>query len=77
MQAFRLFVSSPADAMAERRRVENVVSGLNREFAGAARLEIIRWETEFYQAYRTFQAQIPHSTDCELEALRRYDQKAL
>jgi eukaryotic-like serine/threonine-protein kinase len=66
MQTFRLFVSSPADAMVERRRVENVVSRLNGEFAGVARLETIRWETEFYQAYRTFQAQIPHSTDCEL-----------
>jgi hypothetical protein len=31
-----------------------------------ARLEAIRWETEFYQAYSTFQAQIPRSTDCDL-----------
>jgi hypothetical protein len=66
MQTFKLFVASPGDVMVERRRVENVVSRLNGEFAGVARLEAIRWETEFYQAYSTFQAQIPHSTDCDL-----------
>ena len=66
MQTFRLFVSSPGDVMVERRRVENVVSRLNGEFARIARLEAIRWETEFYQAYSTFQAQIPRSTECDL-----------
>ena len=66
MQTFRLFVSSPGDVMVERRRVENVVSRLNGEFAGVARLEAVRWETEFYQAYSTFQAQIPRSTDCDI-----------
>ncbi|MGD0025639.1 MAG: AAA family ATPase [Xanthobacteraceae bacterium] len=66
MQTFKLFVFSPGDVMVERRRVENVVSRLNGEFAGVARLEAIRWETEFYQAYSTFQAQIPRSTDCDL-----------
>jgi tetratricopeptide (TPR) repeat protein len=66
MSTFKLFVSSPGDAMVERRRVENVVSRLNGEFAGVARLEAIRWETEFYQAYSAFQAQIPRSTDCDL-----------
>jgi tetratricopeptide (TPR) repeat protein len=66
MQTFKLFVSSPGDVMVERRRVENVVSRLNGEFAGVARLEAIRWETEFYQAFSTFQAQIPRSTDCDL-----------
>jgi WD40 repeat protein len=66
MHTFKLFVSSPGDVMVERRRVGNVVSRLNGEFAGVARLEEIRWETEFYQAYSTFQAQIPRSTDCDL-----------
>jgi tetratricopeptide (TPR) repeat protein len=66
MQTFKLFVSSPGDVMVERRRVESVVSRLNGEFAGVVRLEVIRWETEFYQAYSTFQAQIPRSTDCDL-----------
>jgi hypothetical protein len=66
MPTFKLFVASPGDVMVERRRVENVVSRLNGEFAGVARLEAIRWETEFYQAYSTFQAQIPPSTECDL-----------
>ena len=66
LRTFKLFVSSPGDVMIERRRVENVVSRLNGEFAGVARIEAIRWETEFYQAYSTFQAQIPRSTDCDL-----------
>lgn len=66
MRTFKVFVSSPGDVMVERRRVESVVSRLNGEFAGVARLEAIRWETEFYQAYSTFQAQIPRSVDCDL-----------
>src|SRR5271165_1564146 len=66
MQTFKLFVSSPGDVMVERRRVENVVSRLNGEFAGAARLETVRWETKYYQAYSTFQDQIPRSTNCDL-----------
>jgi hypothetical protein len=61
-----LFVSSPGDVMVERRRVENVVSRLNGEFAGVALLQTIRWETEAYQAHSTFQAQIAHSTECDL-----------
>jgi hypothetical protein len=66
MQTFKLFVSSPGDVMVERRRVENVASRLNGEFAGVARLEVIRWETKNYQAFSTFQAQIPRSVDCDL-----------
>ena len=66
MQSYKIFVSSPGDVMLERRRVENVVSRLNGEFVGVARLETIRWETEFYQAHRTFQTQIPPSTECDL-----------
>jgi tetratricopeptide (TPR) repeat protein len=61
-----VFVSAPGDVMVERRRVENVVSRLNGEFAGVARLDAIRWETEAYQAHSTFQAQIPRSTECDL-----------
>ena len=66
MQTFRVFVSSPGDVMVERRRVENVVSRLNGEFAGVALLQTIRWETESYQAHSTFQAQIARSTECDL-----------
>src|SRR5258708_6984860 len=66
MENFRIFVSSPADVGHERRRVDRVVERLNGEFAGIARLEAIRWETEFYQAHATFQAQIPASADCDI-----------
>jgi hypothetical protein len=66
MQTFKMFVSSPGDVMVERRRVENVASRLNGEFAGVARLEVIRWETKHYQAFSTFQVQIPRSIDCDL-----------
>ncbi len=66
MKAFRLFVSSPADAEIERLRVERVASRLNGEFAGLARLETIRWETDHYAAHATFQAQIPPAADCDL-----------
>ena len=52
--------------MIERRRVENVISRLNGDFAEVACLQAIRWETECYQAFSTFQAQIPRSTDCDL-----------
>src|SRR5689334_17483299 len=52
--------------MVERLRVENVVSRLNGEFAGVARLQAIRWEAEYYQAFSTFQKQIPPAADCDL-----------
>jgi hypothetical protein len=55
MRTFKLFVSLlAADGRAATRR--DVVSRLNGEFAGVARLETICWETEFYQDHSTFQA---------------------
>lgn len=66
MQTFNLFVSSPGDVKVERQRVENIVSRLNGEFGGAVVLKAIRWETEHYQAFSTFQAQIPPSIECDL-----------
>jgi hypothetical protein len=62
----RLFVSSPGDVLDERRRVELVVERLNGEFAGRARIEVIRWETSYYSAHETFQKQIPEAADCDL-----------
>lgn len=66
MRVVRLFVSSPADAEFERRRVDRVVERLNGELAGVARLESIRWEREFYTAHATFQDQIPQAADCDI-----------
>jgi tetratricopeptide (TPR) repeat protein len=66
LRTFRLFLSSPGDADVERRRAETVVSRLNGEFSGLARLETVRWETEHYKAHATFQAQIPPAADCDI-----------
>jgi tetratricopeptide (TPR) repeat protein len=66
MRSFRLFVSSPGDAMRERQRVERVCARLNAEFAGTAQLEAVRWETRFYQAFATFQSQIAMPADCDI-----------
>ncbi|WP_375460704.1 AAA family ATPase [uncultured Enterovirga sp.] len=66
VQTFRLFLSSPGDVVVERRRIAAVVSRLNGECAGRARIDMIRWETETYQAHATFQAQIPQAVECDL-----------
>jgi hypothetical protein len=66
MQQIKIFVSSPGDAAHERLRVDRVVQRLNAEFSNAARLQAFRWETEFYQAHETFQAQIPQAADCDI-----------
>lgn len=65
-QTFRIFVSSPGDAQFERQRVDRVVARLNGELSGSAQFTTVRWETEFYKADSTFQAQIPHSVDCSV-----------
>ena len=62
----RVFVSSPGDARFERSRLERVIERLNGEFQGVARLSAIRWETEFYKAHTTFQAQIPEAAQCDI-----------
>lgn len=62
----RIFVSSPADTDHERGRVARVVERLNGEFSGAARVETIRWETEFYRADTSFQCQIPQAAECDI-----------
>jgi eukaryotic-like serine/threonine-protein kinase len=43
-----------------------VAERLNGEFQGVARLVAIRWETEFYKAHDTFQAQIPGAAQCDI-----------
>src|ERR1700693_5608694 len=66
MRDIRVFVSSPADAAHERKRVERVVERLNGAFSGAVKLSALRWETGFYAAHGTFQAQIPEAADCDV-----------
>ena len=65
-ERFRVFISSPGDAMAERKRIERVVDRLNGEMAGHAQLEAVRWEKGFYGAHDTFQQQIPEAADCHV-----------
>lgn len=62
----RVFISSPGDAIAERRRVEAVADRLNGEFERQVKIEVIRWETSYYSAHETFQQQIPEAADCDV-----------
>ena len=62
----RVFVSSPGDARFERSRLERVTERLNGEFQGIVHVVPIRWETEFYKAHQTFQAQIPEAAQCDI-----------
>ena len=66
MRTVRVFVSSPSDVEHERKRVDRVVARLNGVFLGQARFETIRWETRFYGAHATFQAQIPEAAECDI-----------
>jgi hypothetical protein len=63
---FRLFLSSPGDVAAERRRVDSAVEKLNAEFKDRSRFETIQWEKSFYSAHETFQRQIPEAADYDL-----------
>jgi WD40 repeat protein len=66
LREVRVFVSSPGDAQFERMRLERVTERLNGEFQGIVHIAPIRWETEFYKAHQTFQAQIPEAAQCDI-----------
>ena len=66
MREIRVFVSSPADALPERMRLERVIERLNGELGEAAALQAVRWEKSFYSAHATFQAQIPEAAACDI-----------
>ena len=66
MRKVTLFVSSPGDVEHERCRVDHVAQRLNGEFADAVCIETVRWETKFYEAYTTYQSQIPEAATCDL-----------
>ncbi|WP_020179497.1 tetratricopeptide repeat protein [Methylopila sp. M107] len=66
MRTVRIFVSSPADAGHERRRLARVADRLNGVYGGIVRFELVRWEEDFYRAHDTFQRQIPEARACEL-----------
>ena len=66
MREIRLFVSSPDDALMERKRLAQVVERLSGEIRGIATIRPVRWETSFYKAHTTFQKQIPEASECEI-----------
>src|SRR6185312_5934182 len=66
MKLVRLFVSSPSDAFAERKRVVRVIERLNADFSGTIRIETVLWEDRFYSAHEGFQPQIRKSIDCDV-----------
>jgi tetratricopeptide (TPR) repeat protein len=62
----RIFVSSPADVMAERERVDRIAQRLNAAFSGTVQIETVRWETHYYTADSTFQRQIADPGACDI-----------
>lgn len=66
MRKVRVFVSSPGDAMDERKRVIRVVERLNGAFAGVVSIEPVLWEERFYSAHDSFQPQIARTVDCDI-----------
>ncbi|MCC7346451.1 MAG: ATP-binding protein, partial [Variibacter sp.] len=62
----RIFVSSPADVMAERERVDRIAQRLNAAFAGTLEIQTVRWENNYYTADSTFQRQIPDPGACDI-----------
>jgi tetratricopeptide (TPR) repeat protein len=62
----RIFVSSPADVMAERERVDRIAQRLNAAFAGSVELRTVRWENNYYTADSTFQRQIVDPGGCDI-----------
>ena len=66
VRTVRLFVSSPGDVDAERLRVKFVAERLNGLFSEIVRFDVLRWEDKFYTADKSFQPQIPESTECDI-----------
>lgn len=62
----RIFVSSPADVMAERERVDRIAQRLNAAFADSVELQTVRWENNYYTADSTFQRQIVDPGGCDI-----------
>ena len=67
MRTVFVFVSSPADAEYERKRVVSLIERLNVDFSEYAHIEPIRWEDRAYVAHEGFQEQICRKpTDCDV-----------
>jgi tetratricopeptide (TPR) repeat protein len=66
LREIKVFVSSPDDALQERKRLAQVVERLNGEIRGIATIRPVRWEKSFYKAHATFQTQIPEAAACDV-----------
>jgi WD40 repeat protein len=62
----KIFISSPGDVDKERRIAERLIERLTREFAGRLPIEPYFWEYEPMRHDRTFQDQIPPTTQFDL-----------
>jgi len=62
----RVFISSPSDTSAERRRAALMIERLNGEFAGRVTIEAILWEEHFYSSHAGFQDQIAEAATCHV-----------
>ncbi len=66
MSTVRIFLSSPGDALIERKRARRVIERLNAAHGRFVRFEPIMWEDRFYSSHAGFQEQIARSIDCEI-----------
>ena len=66
MRKVRVFVSSPGDAVNERKRIIRIIEKLNAALAGTVTIQPVLWEERFYSAHQGFQSQIERSADCDV-----------
>ena len=66
MRKIKVFVSSPGDLSFERKRLQEIVIGLNGDYVGVAQIELYLWEESFYSAEATYQKQIPPTFDSDI-----------
>ncbi len=66
MRQVKVFISSPGDAITERKRIRQAITRLNARFGNTIALQPILWEESFYKAHSTFQEQIPEARDCDI-----------
>ena len=65
----RVFISSPGDVDTERKIAARVIARLAAEFRARLELEAYFWEDEPMLHHRTFQEQIPHTSEFDLVLL--------
>jgi len=66
LKAIRIFISSPGDVDTERKIAGRVIERLSAEFAGQVKLDPFFWEYAPISNHKTFQDQIPPTSDFDL-----------